>query len=121
MNSIQNSDVSELISDLDNFNQQNHYILISPKTFENVKREQLRMLNRVSWSFVIDFNPLSKEKGGLYEAFMPEIENNCVPLTIQDKDKPNVGNGTSGNTNWFKIHENNFGIECRQLDLHEIS
>lgn len=101
MNSIQNSDVSELISDLDNFNQQNHYILISPKTFENVKREQLRMLNRVSWSFVIDFNPLSKEKGGLYEAFMPEIENNCVPLTIQDKDKPNVGNGTSGNTNWF--------------------
>ena len=101
MSTIQDSDIEELISVLDNFSPQNHYVLISPRTFDNIKREQIRMLNSVSWSFVIDFNPLSKERGGLYEAFMPEIENNCVPLTIQDKDKPNVGNGTSGSINWM--------------------
>lgn len=100
MNSIQKDDIEDLISYLDNFNPQNHYILISPRSFKDVKREQIRMLKSIPWSFVIDFNPLSKESGGLYEAFMPEVESHCVPLTIQDKDKPDVGNGTSGSINW---------------------
>lgn len=86
---------------VDMFNEHCKYILISPEEYRNCTEAQLKLLSNVNWSFIVDFNPLSKNNG-LYKAFMPDIETNSVPITINQRGQKNiVGRGTNGNINWL--------------------
>lgn len=101
MNRLNIEERQEIVQDLDCFDSQTRFVLISPPSFNGVTKEQLRILSQVNWSFVIDFNPSTKQEGGLYHAFMPEIENNSTPLTIDDLSHTNkVSNSTNGCINW---------------------
>lgn len=98
---FKSSDWNEFFQYVDMFSSHCKYILISPKEYKNCTKAQLKILSNINWSFIIDFSPSSKNDG-LNQAFMPDLENNYVPITINQKGQKNiVGNGTYGNINWL--------------------
>lgn len=57
------ADFSELMDEVDLFNPRNKYILISPDKFDSrVSFEQKKLLKRVPWSIIVDFDLDSKGK-----------------------------------------------------------
>lgn len=93
--------LNSFVEEVDGFSKSNRYILISPTSTEDIPEDMLRVLSGIRWSVVIDFNNRTKEIGGLYHSMMPEIENNCVPLTIHNKNNYSiVSKGTHGEINW---------------------
>lgn len=99
--SIKSSDWDEFYQYVDMFNPHCKYILISPQKYKGCTEAQLKLLSNINWSFIVDFDPSSKTNG-LYQAFMPDIETNAVPITINQRGQKNiVGRGTNGNINWL--------------------
>ncbi len=95
------SDWDDLYNYLDSFSKQHKYVLVSPPKFKNCTLNQLEILSRINWSFVVDFNPGSKEDG-LFKAFEKKIGSGFIPLTIKQKGQRNiVGSGTHGSINWL--------------------
>lgn len=93
--------LNSFIEEVNGFSKSDRYILISPSSTEDVPEDMLRVLSGIRWSIIIDFNYRTKEVGGLYHSMMPEIENNCVPLTIHNKNYYSiVSKGTHGEVNW---------------------
>lgn len=77
------ADFSELMDEVDLFNPRNKYILISPDKFDSrVSFEQKKLLKRVPWSIIVDFDLDSKGKNGLFTSFDAKNDNRYVPLTI---------------------------------------
>lgn len=100
-NGINNSPWTEVYEATDHFSNSNRYILISPPKFTGCSKQQLHVLSRIDWSFVLDFDPNSKESG-LHIALQDGGARSIVPLTIKQKGQRNlIGNGGVGNTNWF--------------------
>lgn len=99
--SLNSSDWDEFYQYVDMFNPHCKYILISPPKYKGCTETQLKILSNINWSFIVDFDPSSKTDG-LYQAFMPDIETNAVPVTINQRGQKNiVGRGTNGNVNWL--------------------
>lgn len=95
------SDWEELYNYADEFSKQNKFILVAPPSFKDCSINQIEVLSRVNWSFVVDFNPNSKESG-LFRAFEKTIGSGFVPLTIKQKGQKNIiGSGTYGSVNWL--------------------
>lgn len=94
-------ELSSFIEEVNGFNKSDRYILIAPDSTNDISEDLLRTLSGISWAVIIDFNSKTKEERGLYHSMMPEIENNCVPLTIHNKNNYSiVSKGTHGETNW---------------------
>ncbi|TRW27116.1 hypothetical protein FMM05_00245 [Flavobacterium zepuense] len=95
------SDWDELYNYVDGFSKQNKYILVAPPVYKDCSLNQLEVLARINWSFVIDFNPDSKEHG-LFKSFEKTVGSGFVPLTIKQKGQRNiVGTGAYGSVNWL--------------------
>ena len=88
--------------EINGFNKNDRYILIAPRSTDDIPEDLLRTLSGIRWSVVIDFNNRTKDEGGLYHSMLPEIDDNCVPLTIQNKNSYTlVSKGIHGETNWI--------------------
>lgn len=99
---LQESDIVSFIENVDSFEKSSRYILVAPFSMRDISESLIRNLMGVRWSMVIDFDCHSKEDGGLYHSMMPEIEDNCTPFTILNKDDLlNMSKGTNGNINWI--------------------
>lgn len=95
------SEWSEFFDYVNGFSKQNKYILIAPPAFVSCTLNQLQILSRINWSFVVDFNPDSKETG-LYKSFEATVGSGIVPLTIKQKgQKGIIGSGSYGSINWL--------------------
>ena len=100
--SLQESDMDTFIENVESFDRSNRYILVAPFSVEGISETFLRNLMAVRWSMVIDFNCYSKEEGGLYHSMLPEINENCTPFTILNRNSlGNMSKGTNGNVNWI--------------------
>lgn len=98
---LQESDMDTFVDNIESFDKSSRYILVAPFSAEGISETLLRNLMAVRWSMIIDFNCHSKEKGGLYHSMLPEINENCTPFTILNKDSlGNMSKGTNGNVNW---------------------
>ena len=99
---IRQHDFESFMEDVEGFDRSNRYILVAPFKTDNYSKNLLRNLMGVRWSLVVDFNCHTKEPGGLYNSMLPEIDDNCTPFTILNKDGlVNMSKGTSGNVNWI--------------------
>lgn len=98
---LQSSPWENLLSFAEGFSRHQKYMLVSPPKFESAALANLSVLSRIDWSFVLDFDPLSKESG-LYKAFDMMAANSFVPLTIKQRGQRNlVGAGSYSNINWL--------------------
>lgn len=77
------SDFSELMEAVEQFDDRNKYILISPPNDSKTSVGMKSTLARVPWSFIIDFDPETKGKNGLYTAFDANSDSRVVPLSIE--------------------------------------
>ncbi|WP_342332889.1 hypothetical protein [Pedobacter sp. FW305-3-2-15-E-R2A2] len=85
----------------DRLSRTNRFILISPPTFDDCSLDQLRLLMLINWSFILDFNPESKETG-LYKSFEGGKFKSISHLTIENRNKKNLlSNGSAGSVNWL--------------------
>ena len=101
INALKESDIDSFVEHMDSFNRSNRYILIAPFSMGPVSETLMRNLMGVHWSMVIDFDSHSKETGGLFHSMQPEIDENCTPFTILNKDGlSNLSKGINGNVNW---------------------
>ena len=100
--SLQESDMDTFVENVDFFDKSNRYILVAPFSTDALSETLLHNLMGVRWSMIIDFNCHSKENGGLYHSMMPEIDDNCTPFTILNREGlSNMSKGTNGNVNWI--------------------
>ena len=96
------SDLETFIEQVDNFDKSSRYILVAPFSTQGLSETLLRNLMAIRWSVVIDFNCHSKEPGGIYHSMLPDIDDNCTPFTILNRDGlSNMSKGTNGNVNWI--------------------
>ena len=79
-------DFSELLDAVENFDERNQYILISPPNDKHTTVDMKASLARVPWSFIIDFDPDTKGKYGLFTAFDAANDYRVVPLSIEQYD-----------------------------------
>lgn len=101
LSSIISSDWDEMYEYVEGFSKHSTYILVAPPSFDGCTKNQLQILSRVNWSFVIDFNFESKEDG-LHNSFEKTTGSSFVPLTIKQKgQKGIIGSGTYGSINWL--------------------
>lgn len=96
------SDLETFVEQVDNFDKSSRYILVAPFSTQGLSEALLRNLMAIRWSVVIDFNCHSKEPGGIYHSMLPDIDDNCTPFTILNRDGlSNMSKGTNGNVNWI--------------------
>ena len=99
---LQQSDMDSFIENVDSFDKSSRYILVAPFSMRTISEALLRNLMGIRWSMVIDFDCHTKEEGGLYHSMLPEIEDNCTPFTILNRENlGNMSKGTYGNVNWI--------------------
>jgi hypothetical protein len=99
--SLQSSPLDALLSMVDSFSNHQKYLLVAPPKFDQNALEHIGTLSRINWSFVLDFDPHSKEDG-LYKTVEGLKANSFIPLTIKQKGLKNiVGAGTNMNINWL--------------------
>ena len=102
LSSIVMDDIDSFVEHVEDFDRSNRYVLVAPFSMRDISDQLMRNLMGVRWSVVIDFDCKSKEAGGLYHAMQPEIEDNCTPFTILNRDNlNNMSRGTNGNVNWI--------------------
>lgn len=96
------ADFSELMEEVDLFNPRNKYILFSPEKFDpGVSLEQKKLLKRIPWSIIFDFDSNSKCQNGLFTAFNANKDNRYVPLTISQFENGALHISTSSTRmNW---------------------
>lgn len=98
---LRSSEWDRLSNLADTFSKHQKYLLVAPPQFDANILTSISSLSRISWSFVVDFDPNSKESG-LFKAFEALDANSFVPLTIKQKGQKNiVGAGTNNNINWL--------------------
>ena len=99
---IRQCDMDVFLENVNRFNKADRYILISPSKTDQYTQQQLRSLLNVNWSVIVDFNSKTKLDGGLYNSFMPEINERTVPITIESINDPAIiSKGIQGNVNWI--------------------
>jgi hypothetical protein len=99
--SLKQSDWNDLFEFIDDFSNQNTFILVAPPKFKDCTQNQLEIISRINWSFVVDFDPCSKENG-LYRSFENKIGSGFVPITIKQKGLKGItSSGTYGSVNWL--------------------
>ena len=102
ISALQMSDMDYFVDQVDNFDKGNRYILVAPFSTQGISETLLRNLMGIRWSVVIDFNCHTKESGGIYHSMLPNIDENCTPFTILNRDGlSNMSKGTKGNINWI--------------------
>lgn len=79
-------DFSDLLNVVENFDDRNQYILVSPPNDEHTTVQLKASLSRVPWSFIIDFDSETKGKYGLFTAFHAATDSRVVPLSIEQYD-----------------------------------
>lgn len=95
-------DFGELLEVVELFDDRNKYILLSPANDAHVSAYMKASLSRVPWSFIIDFDPDTKGKYGLFTAFDANSNSRVVPLSIDQYDNPELPVSTGcSRINWL--------------------
>ncbi len=95
------SEWAQLSALADTFSNHQKYILVAPPIFDSNVASGIGALARINWSFVLDFDPKSKENG-LFKTFEEIGSGSFVPVTIKQKGQKNiVGAGTNSHVNWL--------------------
>jgi len=102
INALQPLQWEDIANYTDNFSKQNKYLLVSPSSFGQINENQLEILSRVHWSFILDFDSNTKE-GGLFKAYEQSIgTQSVVPLNIRQEGQKNLVNlGNYPTINWM--------------------
>ena len=83
------------------FSKEQKFVLIAPPNLNELTENQLAVLGRLNWVFVIDFNPQSKTNG-LFSAFQQELGNRQIkPITIEQKEQKNLVSTSNLSINWL--------------------
>lgn len=102
ISTLRMTDMDYFVEQVDNFDKGSRYILVAPFSTQAISETLLHNLMGIRWSVVIDFNCHTKEPGGIYHSMLPNIEDNCTPFTILNRDGlSNMSKGTNGNVNWI--------------------
>ncbi len=95
-------DFSDVLEACDGFNKGNRYILISPADNERTSINQKQLLARAPWSFILDFDPATKGRNGLFTAFGGVSDSRIVPMTIEQyKGNTLAVSNSKGRLNWL--------------------
>ena len=95
-------DFSELMEAVEQFDDRNKYILVSPPDDSRTSVGMKSVLARIPWSFVIDFDPATKGKNGLFTAFDASTNSKVVPLSIDQYEEVELPVSTgSSRINWL--------------------
>ncbi len=95
-------DFGDVLEACDEFDKCNRYILVSPADNGMTSVNQKRLLSRIPWSFIIDFDASTKGKEGLFTAFDGEGDSHIVPMTIEQyKANTLAVSNSKGRLNWL--------------------
>ena len=96
------TDFSDVLENCDNFDKSNRYILISPADHAKTSVNQKKLLSRIPWSFILDFDPTTKGADGLFTAFGGDADSRIVPMTIEQyQNKTLAVSNSKGRLNWL--------------------
>ncbi len=95
-------DFGDVLEVCDGFDKGNRYILVSPADCGMTSVSQKRLLSRIPWSFILDFDASTKGKQGLFTAFDGEGDSRIVPMTIEQyKSSTLAVSNSKGRLNWI--------------------
>lgn len=84
------------------FSNDQRFILITPFSFESLTGNELRVLSRIKWSMIFDFDSSTKETG-FYKSVSAEFADQQIrPISIEEKDrKDEIISNSHYALNWF--------------------